>query len=296
MTAPAVVAAMDRLLALGGAVVERSFVDTHAGPLHVLEAGRGPTLLLLHGASGGGANWYRMIAPLARDYRVVALDLPGFGLSPARPLRAPLGLETARDLLGLDFLRDFSVVATSFGGLVALRLAQLAPERVRALVLIDSAGLDAGLPWALRLAARPPLRSLLRRPTRAGTAWMLDHLLTAGSGALPAEDRAALVDFIVAVEQAGAGGLLADALPLFCSLRGQREVLGPAELARIAVPVLTAWGERDRLLPMPAARRAAAAFPGARFAVVPGVGHSPNWEAPDRVLPLVQDFLRAAAA
>ena len=60
--------AMHRLLALehAGCASRQSVIDGRR--LHYLEAGSGPPLLLLHGASGGGANWYRLIGPLARRW------------------------------------------------------------------------------------------------------------------------------------------------------------------------------------------------------------------------------------
>src|SRR5687767_3337635 len=72
----AVTKAMQRLLELGGIepLSRRCTVD--GVTLHYLEAGSGEPLVLLHGAGGGAANWYRMMGPLAERYRVIAVDLP----------------------------------------------------------------------------------------------------------------------------------------------------------------------------------------------------------------------------
>ena len=290
-------AVMETLLALGGASVESSFTDLPAGAIHHLEAGAGPTLVLVHGASGGGANWYRLIGRLARTFRVLAPDLPGFGLSPGRLARPPLGRETALHLAEwLDTLgtEPAFVAGTSFGGLAAFRLAQLRPEHVRGLVLLDSVGLGRRIAWGVRLAALAPLAPIVRRPSREATAFLLDRLLTAGPRSLPPEHRRALIEFLYAVERASAADLLSRTLPLFASARGQREVLDPAELAGVTVRTLIVWGERDRLLPPAHGRRAAAAMPNARFEMIAGAGHSPNWESPDRLLAILETFVEGA--
>ena len=84
------VASMERLLAIGGVPVERRFVPMGDGALHVLEAGKGDPLVLLHGAGGGAANWFGVIEGLTDRFRLLAPDLPGFGLSDPIDLTSPL--------------------------------------------------------------------------------------------------------------------------------------------------------------------------------------------------------------
>jgi pimeloyl-ACP methyl ester carboxylesterase len=288
---------MERLLELGGASVRSTVTDLPGGAIHHLEAGAGPPLVLVHGASGGGANWYRVIGTLARRFRVLAPDLPGFGLSPARPTHAPLGRRAAEHLaqwLGALGTQPAFVMGTSFGGLAALRLVQLRPERVRGLVLLDSVGLGRRIAWSVRLAALAPFAPLVRRPSRRSTAFLLDHLMIDGPGALPAAHRSALIDFLYAVEHAGAAELLARTLAHFVAPGGQREILHHAELAAVTARTLVVWGERDRLLPPAHGHRTAAAMPHARFEMIGGAGHSPNWEAPDRLLALLDGFFDGA--
>src|SRR5688572_26558203 len=124
--------AMTELLELGGAVCTSCFMDLQGRRFHFLESGDGPPLLLLHGAGGGAANWYRLIPALSQTHRVIAVDLPGYGFSEAiEPARA-LGRQVAAlvaEWIGQLGLRQVSVIGTSFGGLVALRLAEIADVR-----------------------------------------------------------------------------------------------------------------------------------------------------------------------
>jgi pimeloyl-ACP methyl ester carboxylesterase len=290
---------MERLLAAAGVRARSRTIVVDGGPVHYLERGAGRALLLLHGGGGGGANWFRVLGALSRQARVLAPDLPGFGLSPARLGGGPLGWGAAGvvarflDALGV---READVAGTSFGGLVALRLAQLRPDLVGRLVLLDSAGLGRDLPLAVRLAALPLLGPVLVRPGRTGTRWTFHRLATADATGIPPEEVRALLDYMVASGRATGTLTLARGMRAFVSGRGQAEVLGDAELAAIRSPTLVLWGGRDRFFPLAHGERAAARLPNAVLAVLPRAGHSPNWEDPDGFLRCVQPFLRGSAA
>src|SRR5690606_40495544 len=109
---------------------------------------------------GGAATWYRIIGPLSRECRVLALDLPGFGLSgPAAPA-VPLGGYVAgvvEEWLSRIGVERCTLVGTSFGGLAALRLAQRRPERVVRLALLDTVGLGRDLPALVRATCLPQI-------------------------------------------------------------------------------------------------------------------------------------------
>src|SRR5438552_1214348 len=112
------------------------------GPVHYADfGGTGPTLVLVHGLGGSHVNWMAVAPALARDARVLAVDLAGFG-------RTPLGERSAdvhANRILLDrFLEGVAagpavLVGNSMGGLVAMMEAALAPERVAGLVLVAPA-------------------------------------------------------------------------------------------------------------------------------------------------------------
>jgi pimeloyl-ACP methyl ester carboxylesterase len=292
---PRLVAAMERLLTLAAVQAQSRVIKVAGLRLHYLEAGQGPPIVLLHGASGGSANWYRLMAPLACTHRVLALDLPGFGLSQALEPRAPLGVQVAELLehwLDEIEVQRTTVLGTSFGGLVAVRLAQRAQPRICALGLLDSVGLGRELSLAVRLAGVPPLAALALRPSRWGVRWQFRELMVAQHDRLAPAHVDALLEYLFQSATVADGSRLARALALFADLRGQREVLTDDELRALRLPVLIIWGERDRFLPVQHGRRAAALVQGARLRIIPGAGHSPNWEAPEAVLECLSAFLR----
>lgn len=288
------VRSMERLLELGGAAATSRWARVDGGRVHWLEAGAGRPVLLLHGAGGGGANWFRVIGPLARRLRVLAPDLPGFGLSePISPM-APLGGQVAdwvRRWLDVIAVGTCDVVGTSFGGLVALRLAQRAPDRVRRIVLLDSAGLGPEVPAIVRIAGTRPVARWLRRPSRGATACLFRKLLVSDRGAIDPTVEAALIEYLLRSAEAGDPVRMVRAYRLFCGIRGQREILRDEELRRITHPALVVWGDRDRFFPPAHGERAAATLPLASIHWVRGAGHSPSWEAPDRVATTLARFL-----
>lgn len=102
--------------------------------------GRGPTIVLVHGLGSDAKHWMPVARDLARDHRVALVELPGHGVS---PMMFPFGLEQATLALDRAILEQSSepvvLVGHSVGGLVAAAEALHAPERVRALVLVESA-------------------------------------------------------------------------------------------------------------------------------------------------------------
>jgi 2-hydroxy-6-oxonona-2,4-dienedioate hydrolase/4,5:9,10-diseco-3-hydroxy-5,9,17-trioxoandrosta-1(10),2-diene-4-oate hydrolase len=122
-------------------------LDVHGRKIFVAETGEGPPVLLLHGGGPGASgvsNYPRNIAALAREYRVVVPDLPGYGRSTkgvdgADPFgHLAAGIRGLLDELGLD---KAHLVANSYGGACALRLALDTPDRVDRLVLLGPGGI-----------------------------------------------------------------------------------------------------------------------------------------------------------
>jgi pimeloyl-ACP methyl ester carboxylesterase len=126
-----------------GATVDAGGVKTN-----YLEAGSGPTVVLIHGSGPGVtayANWRLVLPALAERFRVLAPDMAGFGYS-ERPEKAEYGLDLWADQVAafIDALNlgQVSLVGNSFGGSIALRVATRHPDRVDKMVLMGSMGVD----------------------------------------------------------------------------------------------------------------------------------------------------------
>jgi pimeloyl-ACP methyl ester carboxylesterase len=109
-------------------------------PLHHVEAGKGETVLMLHGSVGTSALWRQTVPTLQMLYRTVTPDLIGYGRSPAWPAETPYGIDSemrALEPLLPSRAQKYHLVGHSYGGVVALMLALANPARVRTLTLIE---------------------------------------------------------------------------------------------------------------------------------------------------------------
>jgi pimeloyl-ACP methyl ester carboxylesterase len=132
--------------------------------LHLIDEGAGPVLLLVH-AGMWSFVWRDMIVELARDFRCVAVDFPGSGLTQA-PAGYPIGLESNAQLLEelVDQLglTDVTLVGHDLGGLIGLRWAVRHPDRIRGLALMNTFGWPPppALRAMLKLMGSPAMRAL----------------------------------------------------------------------------------------------------------------------------------------
>jgi pimeloyl-ACP methyl ester carboxylesterase len=133
------------------ALLADGIADTSLGPLHYVRAGGGKPLVLIHGGFGSWTHWQANIGPLAERRTVFALDLPGFGASCdaapdssieqlAQPVAQAIAAMCATLPTALRHERP-AIAAFSFGTAVAVAVAQLFPEAVRALLLVNPPGL-----------------------------------------------------------------------------------------------------------------------------------------------------------
>ncbi len=275
------------------------YAEASGGRWHWVEAGSGPAVVLLHGMPESWYAWRAQIPVLAREHRVLAVDLKGFGLSDKREgdysLRA-LAQELAElvEQLGVETVR---LVGHDLGGLVAAQLAAARPERVAALVLVAT---PVG---QLDLARWPDYREFRQAPEALPTflrdpgPWLhrwYDATVDGGADALPPQ---MLAHYAAELERRGAaraiGRLFRD---LEIDARGR---LGPAsapDFARVRAPLLVIAGDRDLLVPLesflPLERRA----PGfRRLAVIDDAGHYPHEERPGECTRQIVRFLGEVA-
>jgi pimeloyl-ACP methyl ester carboxylesterase len=270
------------------------FVELPGGlRIHCEETGNplAATLVLLHGYGDSFTSWERWLPVLAGEYRVIALDLPGHGLT-----RAPEGYRLTTEGLvavveGVAAARGlgrFALAGNSLGGGVAWSYALEHPARLSALILVDAAGWPQPPPAHLPLA----FRILQYRIGR----WFLRHidnrpLIAQGLKADvhdPAVIAPAFIDRWAEFQRApGHRAVLMSLVP------GAVATASADALAAIRAPTLVLHGENDPLLDVASGRKFAAAIPGATLVTYPDVGHLPQIEVPERSARDVATFLAA---
>lgn len=292
------VKAQQRLLDRHGVEAESQFVGLPAlsgGDAHVLVSGHGPPVLMVIGGGPPAALWVPLMAEL-EGFTLLAVDLPGFGLSDPMPyatatLRSA-GAAFLEQLLDAFGLAAPPVVAQSMGGLWSASLALRQPERVQCLSLVGCPALIEGTsaPLLLRLTSIPWLRRMLLRLERPSPAAVDRFTSMAGEDLtnLP-EMRQVLLEHM---RLPNPGPALLEMHHAALTPRGARPevALTAAQLSGLTQPVQHIWGESDPFGSVEAGTRAAELIPDAEFHVVPG-GHGPWLDDPTTVADLLTPFL-----
>jgi len=238
------------------------FVEADGFRIRYMEAGKGPMLVHLHGA--GGLRLTPAHDLLARDYRIIAFEMPGFGASAENTKTQSMPelaatMAAAADKLGLD---RYNLMGTSFGGKAALSLALQQPERILALILESPAAIR-------QKGARPSsgtpeerARQLYAHPERMPP--------------LPAADPV-----IQAKQQA-----------LVRRLAGpDRDPKLEAQLRDLATPTLVLFGTYDRLIAPEMGHFYRELIPNCHLVFVYDSGHAIGAERPEAFVEVVADFL-----
>jgi pimeloyl-ACP methyl ester carboxylesterase len=248
--------------------------------------GSGSPLVLLHGIGHRWQAWRPVLDLLAERHDVIALDMPGFGLSPSLPPDIGHDLAGSMRMLELVFaelgVHRPHLAGNSLGGLISVEAASrglvasttaLSPagfwdtrDKVRALVTLQ--GIRAGA------LAPAPVRQLLLDN---------DQLRIATLRTLYAHPER-----IDRISAAGDMRALRHSTSFAPTIRAGRE-FGDWQGPVPTVPVTIAWGELDRILPLRQAQRAARALPGARHVTLPDCGHVPMIDNPALVAQTILD-------
>ncbi|MDP9478570.1 MAG: alpha/beta fold hydrolase [Actinomycetota bacterium] len=275
--------------------IEERRVEVGGSSTRYLIAGEGPPLVLLHGIGTSALEWNRTMPALARRRSVYAPDLlqPERGSDHAGYSPASLAGFVAEFMNALGIERA-SIVGNSLGGLVALRFALSHPSRMDALGLVDSAGLgqeinpvlssatlpglgEAAIYWAKtpigaaqRALVRTPL--LLALPSSAPPEWLAEQYRLGLASGFMETTRVALRSHVSPIGQRESEILL-------------------EELFRLEMPTLVVWGESDRVVPLHQAHDAVARLRNGSMEILPGCGHLPHIECPNRFAEVLSRFL-----
>ena len=273
-------------------------VRTPIGGLATLQAGAGEPVVAVHGLGGTKVSFLPTVAALAPHYRVIAVDLPGFGDS-VKPIRAgyhaPFFARTVVALLDALGLERAHLIGNSMGGRVALEVGLRTPERTGRLAL-----LCPSLAW-LRERRWAPLVRVLRPElglVQAAPRQVVERVVRRIVPAADDEWVAAGIDEFLRsyCEPRGRAAFYAAARQIYLE-----EPRGPqgfwTRLAELSPESLFVWGRQDRVVPLGFARHVKGALPAARHVEL-DCGHVPQLERPREAHAAILDFLsrRAAAA
>ncbi|MEM5456569.1 alpha/beta hydrolase [Paraburkholderia phytofirmans] len=272
------------------------FVKIMGADVHYVDEGSGELIVMIHGFASSLHTWNRVADELRREYRVIRLDLPPFGVT--GPLRSGSGeietmnLPTYRRFID-TFLQALGIsratfIGNSLGGLIAWDYAVRHREAVERLVLIDSAGFPMKLPIYIAL-----FNSAL---VRVSSPWLLPEVIVKSAvrnvygdpRKIDAVTLRRYVEFFHGEDTRTAIGKMVPTLDF--------KDVDTDVLKTLDVPTLVLWGAKDRWIPTAHAAEFASRIPGAKSVMYPGLGHIPMEEAPERVMADLRAFLGTRGA
>ncbi len=264
------------------------FLDVNGLAVHYRDEGRGFPIVLIHGTSSSLHTWDAWTKELVRQYRVIRMDIPAFGLtgpSKARDYSPAAYVRFLDDFLKKIDIQKFHLAGNSLGGLIAWNYALAYPKKVEKLILIDAAGYPfRKLPLIFRLTKITPFaflgkyitpRFLITKNLRevyGDDSKITDELidryyhLTLREG-----NRQAFIDRVHAHRDS-----LEDA----------------ARIKLISQPTLILWGKDDIWIPLEYAYNFKRDIPNARLIIYEGVGHVPMEEIPEKTVRDAFEFFK----
>ena len=262
-------------------------LDVNGLKVHYKETGpqAAPALLLMHGFGSSLQAWDDWSLKLEQKYRVIRLDLPGFGLTGASPANdyseeKDLAILTHfADKLGLE---KFSIIGHSMGGKMAWTLAASQPERVQALVLMAPDGFPEAKDIGTKPYEVPAVMGLIK--------YFLPKYLVRKSIEPAFAEADALSDARVNryYDMLRAPGVRAAIL----ERSNQTIYTDPVpRLKAIKAPTLLIWGEQDQMIPSTNAKSYASVLSNSTTVLVPKLGHLLQEEQPEKGLTAVMQFL-----
>lgn len=251
------------------------FIEMDGMPVHYRINGEGDPLVLIHGTGASLHTWEGWTEILEKDFKVISLDMPAFGLTGPNPERV-YTLEFYAKFLD-SFLEKievdkFSIAGNSLGGGIAWKYAALFPEKVKSMILIDPLGYprDGELPFALRLAANKYASGFLKTVTPKSLFYKSFYEVYHNDDLVTEElvnryyqlylregNRQAFVDRAMATE-----------------------TIDTLEIATITTPTLILWGENDEWISPLDAPKFKRDIKGSELITYPNAGHVPMEELP----------------
>jgi pimeloyl-ACP methyl ester carboxylesterase len=269
-------------------------MDVDGIPFNYVDIGSGDRdpVVLVHGLGGQWQNWLENIPRLAQDRRVVAMDLPGFGMTPEPEdddditiTRYGRWVNELCDRLGLD---QIDLVGNSMGGYIAAEVAIQFPERVSRLVLVSAAGISSAETLQAPILTIGRVATAIASNTAARYRQLASRPITRHMSLALVARHPRLLKADLAYE----GFFKGAGKPGFDdALRASLDYDFRDRLTDVKVPTLIVWGERDSIIPIRDADEFERLIDDSRKVVMEDCGHIPMAERPEAFNEVLVDFL-----
>ena len=265
--------------------------------VHYRDEGEGPVILAIHGILDSLHTWDGWVDELQGDYRIIRLDLPGFGLT------GPVDVDTVKHDAWAGFLHDFVntigleddfyIAGNSLGGAIAWNYAVRHPERVKKMVLIDPASYPyEGLPWPVELSVIPIASQ--------GAKIAIPKLIFNVTAKEVFGDQSKMTPEMIErfFDLSMRRGNRSSYIDIFRELKAlassETFSLRIPEVAQHEIPTLLMWGKADAWIPYQQSNLWKRDIPDLEIILYEGVGHTPQMEIPLRTARDARTFIQTA--
>ena len=262
------------------------FINVDGLDVHYRDEGKGEVLLLIHGTFSSLHTYDEWTNILKDHFRVIRLDLPGFGItgpSIDNKYSIELFIEFILSFLNAIKIKKFHIAGNSLGGWMSWELALTCPDRIKKMVLLNSAGYinDRNYPLPFVIAQTPFLRNAFSFIPRAIVRRFLRQVFC---------DQTVITELMVnryydLIHREGN-------LDAFVKIANSYFIQNTHNLNKIHLPVLIMWGNKDRWISPNHAQYFHREIPKSKLLIYENVGHVPMEEIPEKSALDVISFLK----
>ncbi|TVZ55868.1 pimeloyl-ACP methyl ester carboxylesterase [Lutibacter sp. Hel_I_33_5] len=266
------------------------FTEIDGMQVHYRDEGKGETIVLIHGTASSLHTWDSWTENLTKEYRVIRMDLPAFGLTGPNK-KGDYSIENytrfLKDFLSKLKVDNFYLAGNSLGGNIAWNYAAENPSKVKKLILLDSSGLpiNKSIPWIFTMAKTPVLNSLFL--------YLTPKMVIKDNMKQVYEDDSKITENLITryhemALREGNRQAFVDRAKTDFKLEANQNV---DKLKKLNTETLLIWGAKDNWIPLDNGERMDSLMPNSQLKVLPNSGHVPMEENPEESLTILRQFL-----
>ncbi|WP_255546919.1 MULTISPECIES: alpha/beta fold hydrolase [unclassified Moritella] len=263
---------------------QSQWMDVNGMRIHYRDEGNpnGQPIVLIHGILSSLHTWKEWNKGLVDKYRIISLDMPGFGLTggPENPddFSEALLHSSFEQFITQLKLDDFILVGNSLGGYISAHYAANYPDKIKKLILIDPAGAPQDLPFILSFASLPGINTLAANVFPPFIIAMGVKDVYGNKDLITKENMDRYIHLSL---RPGAKQAYANTIAMLDEKNSQK---APLDFATITAPTLLMWGNKDIWVPQKLSEQWLQNIPGSRLITYPNAGHVPMEEIPQQTL------------
>ncbi len=265
------------------------FLSVNKMNVHYRDSGSGEVVVALHGILDSLHTWEGSAPSISKNFRLIRLDLPGFGLtdeSPNNDYSIDFYMNFLNKFLEKLKIKKCSIIGNSLGGLLAWKFAVTFPNKIKKIILLDSAAFPLEhMGRTIDLFFNPTLRSIMKNYTPR---WAIKKSVKWLYGDPSRASDATLEHYILLSLRKGHREKYFKALKQISSYAQNSH----ADLKKITQPILLIWGKLDNFIPIDHVEKWKKKVPHAEILFYEDAGHMPQLEIPNRVAKDVISYLK----